>query len=138
MLAWLSYLPMLLSAASSIKSILDIANSNESVVQKIQDSIPQAAPILEQIGAHLFPKAAPAIHIAAGAMAAFDPDVIKWVQGACNSIAGTTLTVDGHYGPLTLAAVEQVQTKLGLKVDGFAGQITQAAISAALSALATK
>lgn len=133
---FLSYLPMLFQAATAVKSILDIANSNESVVQKIKESVPQAVPFLEQVATQLFPKVAPAIHIAAGAMAAFDPNAVKWVQGACNTILGTNLEVDGHYGDKTRTAVEQLQTKLGLKtVDGFAGQITQAAISLALSKL---
>ncbi len=39
------------------------------------------------------------------------------------------LIVDGIYGPKTRAAVEALQAKYGLKVDGFAGQITQAFIS---------
>lgn len=135
MLAWLSYLPMILNAATSIKSILDIANSNEGVVAKIKDILPETIPFLQSIGSQLFPKVAPQIQVAAAAMAAFDPNIVKWVQGACNTILGTTLAVDGHYGDRTKAAVEQLQAKLGLKVDGFAGQITQLAISLAMSKL---
>lgn len=43
--------------------------------------------------------------------------------------------VDGLYGPMTRTAVERLQAKLGLKVDGWAGEITKAAIAAALAKL---
>jgi peptidoglycan hydrolase-like protein with peptidoglycan-binding domain len=36
---------------------------------------------------------------------------------------------------MTRNAVEQLQAKLGLKVDGWAGEITKAAIAAALAKL---
>jgi len=123
--------------APTVKSILDAATGNESIVAKIKDISAPLAGILETVGETLFPKAAPALRIAAGAMAAFDPDVTKWLQGSLNSLLDPSpnLIVDGLYGPKTRAAVEQLQTKFGLRVDGWAGSLTQAAIA---SALATK
>lgn len=123
--------------APTVKSILDAATGNESIVAKIKDISAPLAGILETAGETLFPKAAPALRIAAGAMAAFDPDVTKWLQGSLNSLLDPSpnLIVDGLYGPKTRAAVEQLQTKFGLRVDGWAGSLTQAAIA---SALATK
>jgi len=45
------------------------------------------------------------------------------------------LVVDGIYGPKTREAVEAAQKKLGVTVDGWAGEITQGAIQTALSKL---
>ena len=71
------------------------------------------------------------------AVAAFDPDVTKWLQGSLNVLLDPSpnLVVDGRYGTMTRNAVEQLQTKLGLRVDGWAGEITKAAIAAALAKL---
>lgn len=125
------------SLAPTVKSILDAATGNESIVTKIKDISAPLAGILETIGETLFPKAAPALRVAAGAMAAFDPDVTKWLQGSLNALVDPSpnLVVDGLYGPKTRAAVEQLQAKYGLRIDGWAGSLTQAAIA---SALATK
>lgn len=119
----------------AVKSIIDTATSNETIVMRIQQLSAPLANVLEQVGSALFPKAAPALRIAAGAIAAFDPDVTKWLQGSLNVLLDPSpdLEVDGLYGPLTRAAVERLQTSLGLKVDGWAGTITQAAIADALA-----
>jgi murein L,D-transpeptidase YcbB/YkuD len=103
-------------------------------------SFHQHNPILasaETIGSALFPKAAPGLKVIAGAIGAFDPNVTKWLQDALNKLVKTSpkLDVDGIYGPETVAAVEALQQKLGLKVDGLAGQLTQAAIIAELGKL---
>ena len=123
--------------APTVKSILDAASGNESIVTKIKEVSAPLAGLLETIGGTLFPQAAPALRVAAGAMAAFDPDVTKWLQGSLNSLLDPSpnLVVDGLYGPKTRAAVEQLQAKYGLRIDGWAGSLTQAAIA---SALATK
>ena len=75
------------------------------------------AGVLDEVGAYLFPKVAPELHVAAGAVAAFDPDVTKWLQGSLNVLLepSPNLVVDGRYGPMTRNAVEQLQAKLGLK-----------------------
>lgn len=119
----------------TIKSILDVATSNQDIVTRITHASAPVANLLSQIGESLFPKVAPALRIAAGAMAAFDPDVTKWLQGSLNSLLDPSpnLVVDGLYGPKTRAAVEQLQAKFGLRIDGWAGALTQAAISSALA-----
>lgn len=123
--------------APTVKSILDSATGNESIVTKIKEVSAPLAGLLETVGGTLFPKAAPALRIAAGAIASFDPDVTKWLQGSLNSLLDPSpnLVVDGLYGPKTRAAVELLQAKYGLRIDGWAGSLTQAAIA---SALATK
>ena len=56
-----------------------------------------------------------------------------WVQQSLNHL-GTEpgLTVDGGYGPATVAAVKAFQTAHGLGDDGKIGPLTIAAIEAAL------
>lgn len=132
----LAIIQLAASLAPTVKSILDAASGNESIVTKIKEVSAPLADILETVGEMLFPKAAPALRVAAGAMAAFDPDVTKWLQGSLNVLVepSPNLAVDGRYGPKTRAAVEQLQTKLGLRVDGWAGSLTQAAIASALVA----
>ncbi len=132
---WMTLIPVIVSAASTIKSIIDVANSNEEIITKIKDAVPQLARLLGEYGSKLFPKVSPELQVAAAAMAAFDPNITKWIQGSLNALVDPSpaLVVDGIYGPKTRAAVETVQAKLGLEVDGWAGQLTQAAIQAALA-----
>lgn len=131
---WLTIIQLAMQWGPTVKSILDEANTNDDITTKIKAVAPDLAGILETIGAKMFPKAAPALHVAAAAIAAFDPNVTKWLQGSLNALVtpSPNLVVDGSYGPKTKAAVEQAQAKLGLKVDGIAGLLTQAAITAAL------
>ncbi len=133
---WFTIIPLVIRYGPVIKDIIDEAMSNDDIVTKIQKLAGPIAPLLEQIGGQFFPAAAPALHIAAGAMAAFDPNVTKWVQGGLNAVLTPTpnhLVVDGVYGPRTKAAVETLQKQLGLDVDGWAGVLTQAALTAAMA-----
>jgi putative chitinase len=58
-----------------------------------------------------------------------------WVQRALNQLGEEPpLSVDGSFGPLTLAAVKAFQLAHGLKVDGKVGPRTEAAIEQALAA----
>lgn len=131
----LSIVQLVAGLAPTVKSILDVATGNASIVEKIKEVSAPLAGILETVGEALFPKAAPALRIAAGAMAAFDPDITKWIQKSLNLLLDPSpnLEVDGLYGPKTRAAVEQLQESLGLTVDGWAGSITQAAIAGSLA-----
>lgn len=135
----LSILQLAFQYGPAVKAILDEASSNDSIVTKITALSQPLAAVLQGVGLQFFPQAAPALHVAAGAVAAFDPNVTKWVQGALNNLVtpSPNLVVDGIYGPKTKAAVEALQAKLGLKVDGWAGTVTQAAITALLSKPAT-
>jgi peptidoglycan hydrolase-like protein with peptidoglycan-binding domain len=128
---------LFLSSASSIKAIYDAATSNKSVVDEITALSKPVADLLTKFGQEFFPKASPTIALVGGVIAAFDPNTTKWLQGALNVLLALDppLRVDGQYGPKTKAAVEKLQTKLGLVVDGLAGKITQAAIATALAKL---
>jgi hypothetical protein len=134
-----SIIQLLLGSASSIKAIYDAAHSNKSVVDEITALSKPVADLLTKFGAEFFPKASPTIALVGGVIAAFDPNTTKWLQGALNILLrpSPNLAADGQYGPKTRAAVEQLQTKLGLTVDGLAGKITQAAIAGALAKLPT-
>lgn len=55
-------------------------------------------------------------------------DAVKALQRALNA-RGRTLSIDGHFGPLTLAAVRAFQEQRGLTVDGIVGPKTWAALS---------
>ena len=46
------------------------------------------------------------------------------VQAKLNAVDGAGLVVDGAYGPLTTAAVEAYQRKVGITVDGVYGSVT--------------
>ena len=52
---------------------------------------------------------------------------VKWLQWAIKK-AGFNISIDGSFGPATLAALKKAQAKWGLVADGFAGPATQAKI----------
>lgn len=133
----LSLMQLAFQFGTTIKAIIDAATSNDDIVTKITNVSKPLATVLEGIGGQMFPQAKPQLKVAAAAMAAFDPNVTKWLQGSLNVLVSPSpnLVVDGIYGPKTKAAVTQLQTDLGLAVDGWAGQVTQAAITAALTRL---
>lgn len=70
---------------------------------------------------------------ALGAALAYDPNTVKWVQGALNSFLHTNLTVDGIWGPKTKAAVLQAESQLGIAPNG---ALSNTLISALTSFLA--
>lgn len=133
-LSILSLISTVVQLAGSVKAMLDQSTTTQDKLHELSSEI---IPHLTEIGATLFPKVAPALQIVAAASAAFDPNITKWVQGSLNRILSLNppLVVDGIYGAKTKAAVETFQTQLGLKVDGWAGDITQGAIQTALSKL---
>lgn len=59
------------------------------------------------------------------------------VQRALNTLGYPNLVADGKLGPLTVEVIKRFQSANGLPVDGNAGPSTKAALSAALSALAS-
>lgn len=135
----ISAVQLALQYAPQVEAIFEQSQTNESIVTEIENLSAPLASLLTGIGSTLFPKAAPAIAIVGGLVASFTPNLTKWLQGSLNTLLGPALipplVVDGSYGPKTNAAVEQLQAKYGLKVDGLAGSITQGLISALLAKL---
>lgn len=124
----------LLQYAPQIKGIIDSAVNATSLQDGVHKVAPIIVPILEKVASTLFPQLAPEFHVAAAAMATFDPNKTKWLQQSLNAlIPELNLVVDGIYGPATVRGVTAAQEKLGLKSDGWAGMITNTAIQAALN-----
>jgi len=118
--------------AGQVKELLDKGSVTQ---QSLETAVPQIVPQLASLGASLFPKVAPELQAVAAASATFDPNVTKWLQGSLNKLLtpSPNLEVDGVYGPKTQEAVEAAQKQLGIPVDGWAGEVTQGAIMAALT-----
>ena len=133
----LGLLPEILRIAPIVSSAVNTGISFNSIASVVQN--PDILNVFTQLGSSLFPKAAPQFHAAAALVASYNPDYTKWLQNSLNALVSPSpnLVVDGHYGPKTRAAVEALQTELGLKIDGWAGDATSAAIQLALSKLGT-
>lgn len=127
----------LFGLGNSLKTILDSSTTNEGILKGIKELAPKFMPMLESIGAAMFPKADKAIHAIGGIIASFDQNRVRWLQQSVNTLLPDEddIAVDGIFGPQSLAAVEKCQALLGLKVDGLPGKITQLAIDGALNLL---
>lgn len=125
---------------SAVRPLIQQALSGASLATMAREVLSSGViDSLEKTAESLFPNIAPELKLAAGIVAAYDNDKTKWLQQALNAILGTTLAVDGIYGPNTTAAVEQFQQQqVGLKVDGWAYRVTTPLIEAALAKLLTK
>jgi|GEM_PF-5645139 len=62
---------------------------------------------------------------------------VKTLQTRLNQLINAGLAVDGHYGPLTQAAVEEFQRQQGITVDGIVGPQTWGRLERPQSAPAT-
>lgn len=131
----LAIVSLIVQLLPAVQQIMTLSTTNGDLVTRITNLSKPLANLMSEVGASLFPKAAPELHLVGGIIAAFDPNLTKWLQGALNELNNAGLTVDGIYGPRTRDAVTAFQTKFGLRADGLAGQITQAAISALLAKL---
>src|SRR6266487_4151557 len=105
-----------------LPTILSLMNNPD--IQKL-------LPLLMQLGQGTFPNVDPNKAGAAGA-ALFDVNSVKWVQAALN-LMGEKLEVDGTYGDDIKAAVKTFQVLHNLKVDGWAGSLTQDAMRASIA-----
>ena len=134
----LSLLPSIIQLIPTISSAVETGVSVNSIGSLIQN--PTVLNIFQSLGTQLFPKAAPAIALAGSLIASYSPNYVKWLQGSLNAYLKPSipLVVDGSYGPKTIAAVESAQTKLGLKIDGVAGDLTMSALTYLLNPPAAK
>jgi peptidoglycan hydrolase-like protein with peptidoglycan-binding domain len=138
----MEYVQLGIKYGPTIINLIQKASSNEEIGAKISELAPEVGGLVADLGSRLFPHSTSALQQVGGAIAAFDADTTKWVQKACNQLLEPDpqllpLKVDGKYGPKTRTAVERLQNKYGLKVDGLAGKVTQKAIEVAMGALST-
>lgn len=132
----MDYLSLILegiSLYSAIQNEVRTGTSLKSVTNIITNK--NLLNIFEQLGSKLYPKLAPELHAVAAIVTSYSPDYTMWVQRSLNALLPALpqpLTVDGKYGHKTRAAVEVLQAQLGLKVDGWAGDVTMTALSALL------
>ena len=126
---FLALLPSLMQMAGPVLNAIESGVSVNSIGSVVTN--PAVLNVFQTLGTQLFPKAAPEIALAGSLISTYSPNYVKWLQGMLNAYLKPTapLAVDGSYGPLTIAAVQAAQTKLGLTVDGVAGDLTMAALN---------
>lgn len=135
-LSLLQYVPMILNLIPKVQHAYDstATNTNGAIVNLVQELTPGLVPMIEDIGKQMFPALAGPLHIAAGAIVAFHPNAVMWMQDALNHVDNAGLAVDGHFGPKTLAAVKAFQKKHGLEVTGFVGDLETSILTKLLPA----
>src|SRR3974390_1626914 len=105
-------LPLILSAMNTVPQFQQAIRTGTPTVQAVEN--------LAQLGMQLFPGLDQRFAAAAAPSPMFEPVRVKWVQTALTVLgAAPALDVDGEYGPLTVAAVQQFQGSKGLEVDGW-------------------
>jgi peptidoglycan hydrolase-like protein with peptidoglycan-binding domain len=130
------FLPIIFRLINIAPQIRDAIRTGTPTVKAVEEHASDVLPVLAEVGKQLFPEIDDKLAPAAAASTMFDPVRVKWLQTALNVI-GTepALDVDGEYGPLTTAAVKRFQETHGLVADGWAGDVTHAALQLALSKL---
>lgn len=123
-----SLIPRFLAIKDRVAADLATGLSLKNIVHTITD--PEILDALGGIAAESFPQVAPELRIVAAIATSFDTNGVKFVQNALNKLVSPSpnLDVDGHTGPLTIAAVKRLQEQLGLNPDGWAGDVTLTAI----------
>jgi hypothetical protein len=134
---WTKFLPIIFGLVDIIPKIQDAIRTGASPIDLIKKFIPEILPYLQQFGSSFFPQVTdPDKAISAAIDVLADKDGTKWVQNSLNALGQTPpLEADGIYGKLTKAAVAAYQTKKGLKVDGWSGPLTSAALAQDVAAL---
>lgn len=131
--ALLALLPSLIQLIAPVSQAIETGVSVNSIGSLITN--PTILNVFESLGAQLFPKAAPTIALVGSLIASYSPNYVMWIQGMLNAYLkpAVPLLIDGKYGLKTTAAVEAAQAKLGLNVDGVAGDLTNTALAAIVS-----
>lgn len=133
--AFLKFMPLVLRLIQFVPQI-QAALKAGSIFALLPQLAPQIMSIFQELGAELFPTLPVDQQTQAGAVIA-DPAKVLFIQGALNKLglANPPLVVDGYYGSMTKAAVTAFQTAHGMTVDGWAGDVTAAALQAELDKL---
>ncbi len=127
-------LPIIFRAINIAPQIQEAIRIGTPMVKAVEENAGDLLPLLGEIGKQKFPGIDERFAPAAAASTMFDPIRIKWLQTALN-VLGTNppLDVDGEYGPMTKDAVLQFQKAHDIVADGWAGDVTHAALQLALS-----
>ncbi len=128
-------LPIIFRAINVAPQIQQAIRIGTPIVKAVEENAGNdLLPLLGQIGKQMFPDIDDRLAPAAAASTMFDPIRVKWLQTALNLLgANPPLDVDGEYGPMTKDAVLQFQKTHELVADGWAGDLTHAALQLALS-----
>jgi hypothetical protein len=127
-------LPIIFRAINVAPQIQQATRIGVPLVKAVEENARDLLPLLGQIGKQMFPGIDDRFAPAAAASTMFDAIRVKWVQTALNVLgANPTLDVDGEYGPMTRDAVLKFQKSHDLEPDGWAGDLTHAALQIALS-----
>jgi murein L,D-transpeptidase YcbB/YkuD len=127
-------LPIVFRAINVAPQIQEAIRIGTPIVKAVEENAGDLLPLLKEIGKQKFPGIDERFAPAAAASTMFDPIRIKWLQTALNVLgASPPLDVDGEYGPMTKEAVLQFQKAHGIVADGWAGDVTHAALQLALS-----
>jgi hypothetical protein len=127
-------LPIVFRAINVAPQIQEAIRIGTPIVKAVEENAGDLLPLLKEIGKQKFPGIDERFAPAAAASTMFDPIRIKWLQTALNVLgASPPLDVDGEYGPMTKDAVLQFQKAHDIVADGWAGDVTHAALQLALS-----
>jgi len=127
-------LPIIFRAINIAPQIQQAIRIGTPTVKAVEENAGDLLPLLGQIGKQMFPGIDDRFAPAAAASTMFDPIRVKWLQTALNILgANPPLDVDGEYGPKTKDAVLDFQKTHELVADGWAGDLTHAALQLALS-----
>jgi hypothetical protein len=127
-------LPIIFRAINIAPQIQQAIRIGTPTVKAVEENAGDLLPLLGEIGKQMFPGIDDRFAPAAAASTMFDPIRVKWLQTALNILgANPPLDVDGEYGPMTKDAVLAFQKTHELVVDGWAGDLTHAALQLALS-----
>lgn len=132
------FLPLIFRLIALEPKVVEALRSGASILDLLKTFGPDILSLIQGVGAELFPNLPPADQAAAGALKTFDQTQVRWIQDSMNKlgIASPALVVDGNYGQRTKDAVTKYQTAHSLTADGWAGNVTAAAIQTDLNKLA--
>jgi hypothetical protein len=131
-------LPIIFRAINVAPQVQQAIRIGTPLVKAVEENARDLLPLLGLIGKGMFPGIDEKLAPAAAASTMFDPVRVKWLQTALNILGlKQKLEVDGEYGPVTRDAVLEFQRQHNLVPDGWAGDLTHAALQLALSKKST-
>lgn len=133
---FLKYIPLIFQLIEKATSIRQEVRNGGPVLDLLKKEAPTLIDLVSSIGKTVFPTlTTPEAQVQAGALT-IDPSLVITIQTGLNKLgANPQLVADGAYGSKTKVAVAAFQAAHGLTADGWAGKLTQAAITAELAKL---